>query len=654
MDMDTTQRLEYDKIKQRLTEFTASYLGRGHVERMQPLTELRVIQALLGEAEEARSIIQHGASVPIPALEGIEHLIIGIGKGLLFSGEELSLFGKLLESTDRLKRFMAKRDTVAPLVSSYACSLYELKQLKSEIERCIRNGQVTDQASPELGKVRKKIMIIEERIKKKLESTMQRYKSYLQDYVVSMRGNRYVLSVKKEYRKLIAGTVLDESASGQTVFIEPSDASALSYELSDCRAEEAREEMRVLGFLTDLIEANQHELMINLETMGHYDFLFAKAKYALAIDGRSAALNKDGIIRIHNGKHPLLGRDTVPLDFSIGEGYRALIITGPNTGGKTVSLKTVGLLTMMVQSGLLVPVGEGSSFAVYTSIQADIGDGQSLEQSLSTFSSHIKNVIRILKSAGPTTLILLDELASGTDPGEGIGLSIAVLEELYKRGATVIATTHFNEIKKFADGTPGFENASMAFDLETLRPLYRLTIGQAGNSYAFYIALKLGIAPEIIERSRAITYAAGRNEEGSLVSMDAALTPRLNMESVQAEATVPNHRAQSRHEPSHPPDPGRHHFQMGDCVWIGSLKRTGIICGELDDRGNMQVMIQKEKVKINHKRLSPYIDKKHLYPEGDYDMDIVFESKEVRKKRKIMNKRHDPSIVIVQPGEKGI
>jgi DNA mismatch repair protein MutS2 len=644
METDTMQRLEYDKIKIRLSDFAASYLGQRHIERMQPLTDIKVITALLSEVEEGKTLIQHGVSVPISALEGIESIMGGIGKGLLFTGEELSLVGRLLESTDQLKRFMFKRETVAPNVASYASSLYELKELRGEIERCIRHGQVTDQASVEIGKVRKKIIITEERIKKKLESIMQKYKPYLQEFVVSLRVNRYVLSVKKEYRKLISGAVLDESASGQTVFIEPADISLLTYELSEYRAEEAREEMRVLSFLADLLEVNQYELAINLETIGHYDFLFAKAKYALSIDGRSVELNKNGIIRIYNGRHPLLSKNTVPLHFAIGEAYSALIITGPNTGGKTVTLKTVGLLTLMVQSGLLVPVGDGCVFAVYSRVEVDIGDGQSLEQSLSTFSSHIKNVIRILKYAGPSTLILLDELATGTDPGEGIGLSIAVLEELHHRGATIVATTHFNEIKKFADAAQGFENASMEFDLETLRPLYQLTIGKAGNSYAFYIALQLGIAPEIIERSKAITYSNNQGMEAgqSLVSMETALQPHTLS---TTKRTAPPAKENEKHVTTN--TASTLSLSVGDCVWIRSLKRTGIVCELPDARGDVLLLIQKEKVKINHKRLSLYIEKKHLYPEGDYDMDIVFESKEVRKKRKVMNKRHDPANVIV-------
>lgn len=644
MNFHAAKALEYDKVKERITDYAMSYLGRGHIEQMQPLTDRKVIRRLLDEVEEAGVIIQHGASVPIPSLEGMEVIMNSIGKGLLFTVVDLMLIGKLLESTNQLKRFMAKRETMAPMVSSYALSLYELKSIIVEIERCIRNGQVADQASPELSKVRKKIAITEERIKKKLESTLNKYRSYLQEPIVSKRGDRYVLPEKKEYRKMMTGSVLDESASGQTVFVEPADVMSLTYELNDERVHEAAEELKVLGMLTDLIEAYRQELFMNLETIGHYDFLFAKAKFAQSMDGRSVKLNDEGIIRIQNGRHPLLGRNTVPLNFSIGEGYTAVIITGPNTGGKTVTLKTVGLLTMMVQSGILVPVEEGSNFAVYANILADIGDGQSLEQSLSTFSSHITNVIHILKLAGPSTLILLDELASGTDPGEGIGLSIAVLEELHARGATLLATTHFNEIKKFADAAQGFQNASMAFDMETLKPLYQLTIGQAGNSYAFYIAQQLGISAEIIRRSKEITYGIISREGESFVAMDTLLSTKAPIETVNYSRTV--------NKPNKPPaKPLQISFSIGDCVWIHSLKRTGIVCSLLDGRGNVQVMIQKEKVYVNHKRLTLYIDKKELYPEGDYDMDIVFESKQVRKQRKLMNKRHDPNNIIVKPQE---
>ncbi|WP_246320493.1 endonuclease MutS2 [Paenibacillus qinlingensis] len=624
MNKSTYQRLEYDRVKQRLADFAMSYLGRAHIENMEPTIEIVLATTLLQETEEAVSVIAHGASVPIPSLEGIEPLIGTFGKGFIFTPQDFMHFARFIESTQQLKSFMKKKESIAPRIASYALSLYDQRELLAEIRRCIRNGQVDNEASAALSRIRKKMNILDDRIRKKLDTALSKYRSYLQESVVSARGGRYVLSVKKEYRKQVGGAVLDESASGQTVFIEPADIADLYVELLHLQSEEAAEETRVLSNLTDLVESNKYEILINLETIGHYDFMFAKAKYAKIIDGRTVKLNDRGRISILCGRHPLLGRHSVPLDIRIGDNYRALVITGPNTGGKTVSLKTVGLLTLMVQSGLLVPVGDGSEFAVYKSVMVDIGDGQSLENSLSTFSSHVKNVIGILKEAGPSSLVLLDELASGTDPGEGIGLSIAVLEELYRRGATVMATTHFNEIKKFAHAAPGFENARMEFDAETLEPLYKLTIGQAGSSYAFYIAQKLGMPLALIERSRQITYeATQRSSEAPAITTTVSeeIPVKETMKEKGERAPIPI-------------------FAIGDCVWVHSLRRTGIVCSEPDHRGNITVQIQQEKVLINRKRLSLYIERSKLYPEGDYDMDIVFESVDTRKKRKMMSKRH--------------
>ncbi|OAS19002.1 endonuclease MutS2 [Paenibacillus oryzisoli] len=630
MNKSTYQRLEYDRVKQRLADFAMSYLGRAHIANMEPTIEMVLVTTLLQETEEAVSVIAHGASVPVPSLEGIEPLIGTFGKGFIFTPQDFMHFARFIESTQQLKNFMIKKESFAPRIASYALSLYDQRELLAEIRRCIRNGQVDNEASAALSRIRKKMNILDDRIRKKLDTALSKYRSYLQESVVSTRSGRYVLSVKKEYRKQVGGAVLDESASGQTVFVEPTDIADLYVELMHLQSEEAAEETRVLSDLTDLVESNKYEISINLETIGHYDFMFAKAKYAKILDGRTVALNDRGRISILGGRHPLLGRHSVPLDIRIGDNYRSLVITGPNTGGKTVSLKTVGLLTLMVQSGLLVPVGEGSEFAVYRSVMVDIGDGQSLENSLSTFSSHVKNVIGILKEAGLSSLVLLDELASGTDPGEGIGLSIAVLEELYQRGATVMATTHFNEIKKFAHAARGFENARMEFDSETLEPLYKLTIGQAGSSYAFYIAQKLGMPLALIERSKQITYeATQRSSEAPAISTTVTeeIPVKVTLKEKGERAPIPI-------------------FAIGDCVWVHALRRTGIICSEPDHRGNITVQIQKEKVLINRKRLSLYIERSKLYPEGDYDMDIVFESADTRKKRKMMSKRHVEGLTI--------
>jgi DNA mismatch repair protein MutS2 len=580
----------------------------------------------------------------------------------LLSVGELSAISNLLDQSIRLKRFMVQKEAFAPNICSYALSIYELPYLKEELERCIRHGHVSDQASHALARIRKQIMVTEDRMKKKLDQALKKYKPYLQDQLVTTRQNRFVIPVKKEHRKLVPGTVLDESTSGQTVFIEPYDISGFTQELQELRFAEAREEEAILYQLTEQVEQHQQELSVNLEAIGHYDFMFAKAKYSTSIRGRKVELNTEGIIEIRNGTHPLLGGTAVPLDFSIGRTFQALIITGPNTGGKTVCLKTVGLLTAMVQAGLLVPVDEGSNFSVFSNILLDIGDGQSIEHSLSTFSAHITNVIEILKVAGPTTLVLLDELASGTDPGEGVGLSIAVLEELYERGATLIATTHFDEIKRFAESTDGFQVARMEFDVQTLSPLYRLQIGEAGESYAFYIALRLGLPSSIVERSKQIARTTkvdeqsckedgnhkedrNRNRNRNHVTVRDTLQDRALQKD---ENRNKGHRRPNRRDSrsfDKTANSTSHQFQIGDCVWIHSLKRTGIVCDFPDDRGNITVQVQKEKIKVNRKRLSLYVERDRLYPE-DYDMNIVLQSKEVRKKRHIMERKHVEGVFI--------
>ncbi|WP_430110434.1 endonuclease MutS2 [Paenibacillus sp. B1-33] len=675
------QRLDYHKVKAKVSEYAVSYAGKSHVEQMSPLTNIEEVRRAMEEVAEASFMLKQGASVPLPTLQGIEHILSLISTGYVFSEEDFANVAVFLRSCAQLKKYMRSKLNIAPTVSQYAASMYELERVRDEIERCIRHGRIADEASKELGRVRRKMMQVENRIKQRLDSLMNKHRAIMQEHLVGMRGGRYVLPIRKELRKQFHGTVLDESASGQTVYMEPTEIAHLQHQLAQWRTEETREEMKVLSCLTELLEQSTHELEINVDTVGVYDYLFARAKYSRAIDGRSVQLNDRGIIDIRDAKHPLLGGDTVPLTFRIGRSYSCLIITGPNMGGKTVALKTVGLLTLMVQSGLLVPAQENSMFSVFGKVCVDIGDGQSMEQSLSTFSAHVTNVIHILEEADQSTLVLFDEMASGTDPGEGVGLSIAILEELRRRGAIVVATTHFNEIKHFASATNGFENARMEFDADTLQPRYQLRIGEAGSSYAFLIASKLGLAADIITRSQHITQSLGsgtfrageeahaltgeseckptepqhdrwftRDEEGS-ANEAIRVDETSSVEEMEEGASDAQHakrlKEQKKSEIPHQRNKKSSSvkLQKGDCVFISYLKRTGIVYEEEDVRGNVGVLIQQQKVKINKKRLTLYIEKQDLYPK-DYDMDIVFESKENRKKKKIMSRKHVEGISI--------
>ncbi|TJY43471.1 DNA mismatch repair protein MutS [Cohnella pontilimi] len=637
------KKLEYPRIVDTLTGYTSTYAGRRLAEEIRPMTDVAVITRRLQETEEARSLLSRGGHPPLPLLEGMETIMALLGTGYVLSEQQFGHLAQFARSCGQLRQYMASKRADAPNVAGYAASMHDLGKLKTAIEECVDRGSIVDSASAELHKIRKKLRTVEERLHKRLEGLLSKHAAILQERLVSQRNGRYVLPVKKEFRKRISGVVLDESASGQTVFLEPSELAELQMELSGLRAEEHREELQILAQLSGVAESYSHELSVNVETAAHYDFLFAKAKWALAIGATAVEMNDEGVIRLHQARHPFLPGKPVPLSLEIGTGYRSLLVTGPNTGGKTVSLKTVGILTLMAQSGLLIPAGEGSRLAVFRSVEADIGDDQSLDASLSTFSAHMRNVIDILGVAGSGTLVLLDELATGTDPGEGVGLSIAVLEELYRRGCLVMATTHFNEIKEYARVTPGFRNARMAFDEDTLQPLYRLDMGEAGNSYAFVIAAKLGIPPGIVDRARVIAHTLKQGRPTSAEGIPAAIAEGQP----HPHASQPKEqRSRAEREPGQLPN-----FEVGDVVFIPQLKKTGVIYRLPDERGNLIVQVQKEKLTLNHKRVRPYIERKNLYPGEDYDMDIVFESVENRKKRKLMSKRHVPGLTIEKPEE---
>lgn len=640
MNENSVNLLEYDKIKENLSQYALSEQGKAKINRLLPAVDRKQIEHWLLETTEAVRILDINSSVPIHSLKGIEELLDKLGKGIVLQPQELMSLAGFLREGQKLKRFMADKTIAAPMVSSYVQSIDELHSVADEIEICIYNGVIHDQATPALAKIRKRIRILETRIKDKLQSILKsdRYHRYLQDSVISVRGGRYVLPIKSEHKKQFSGHILDTSGSGSTVFIEPVEVKKIHDELNLLKIEEEKEVYKILSTLTVLVEDHEREIKINVEVTLQYDFLFAKAKYSRVIGGYSVKLNEENVIHIKQGKHPLLGSAAVPLDFVIGRDYRSLVITGPNTGGKTVALKTVGLLTIMVQSGLHVPVAEGSEFAIFADILVDIGDGQSIEQSLSTFSAHIKNIIRIIECADPYTLVILDELGAGTDPAEGKGIALAVLEELYRKGATTLASTHYSEIKDFAAAQPGFENGCMAFDLETLKPLYQLIIGQAGQSNALFIALKLGMRRDMIERAHELTYGEKKAYDEFEIrqagpSPDAQ--PEVAAHEVQVRTLQKKQKAQQKlanqdHAPS---------FKIGDSVYISTMERNGIVYEVENSKGEVGVMVMKKKFKINKKRLSLHIAAEELYPE-DYDFDILFETKENRKKRKLMKRKY--------------
>ncbi|WP_078382182.1 endonuclease MutS2 [Sutcliffiella halmapala] len=638
MNNGTIQALQFTDLKKEIASYALSELGKEEIISLMPSTNKKQIDAWLREVTEGKKILEISSSVPIHGLHGISYTLKSLHKGVACRPDQLISLYEFLVCIEKLKRFMRDKEFVAPTITSYVHSIFGLEHVADEIVRCIRNGRVDDYASKELLKIRKQLSTLEERIKSRIEQFVKSNKNskYLQESIVSIRNGRFVIPVKKEYKNNIKGAVLDISASGSTVYMEPEEISLIQDSINMLKVQEDVEEEKILFALTGLVEEHEQEIKIAVDMMVSYDLIFAKAKYSMATGGIAPQINEHHLIRLKGARHPLLGKKAVPLDVVIGEDFDALVITGPNTGGKTVTIKTVGLLTMMAQCGMHIPVDVGSEIAIFKKILVDIGDGQSLEQSLSTFSSRIKNIIEILAESTPQTLVLLDELGSGTDPAEGMGLATSILEELYNKGTTMLATTHYSEIKEFANVREGFTNGSMEFDVKTLQPTYRLIVGKGGDSQAFAIALRLGMHPKLIERAHEITY----KENKDYTTATSKSLQELNKQLAMNKKYI--------HKQKHAVQEKFNHeivFKIGDNVKIPSINEFGIVYKPADDRGNVEVFVKGEKQLFNHKRLSLYIKAEELYTD-DYDMDIIFESKENRKLRNQMKKGHVEGEVI--------
>lgn len=639
MNKKTFETLQFLDVKKAVAGFAISEIGKKEILDIEPSKNIKQIEVWLEEVTEAKKILQISSSVPLHGLLGIDQILKSLHKNIVLRPNQLISLLDLLNCVEKLKRFMKDKEYAAPRITSYVYSFHDLKKVSDEITRSIRNGKVDDYASKELLKIRKQIAILEDRIKSRVDQIMKstKYSKFIQDNLVSIRNGRYVIPIKREYRKNIKGTVFDTSASGSTVYIEPAEIGMIQDDIELLKIQEEIEEQKILLVLTGLVEQHEHEIKIAVETMKQYDLIFAKAKYSQDLNGLAPKLNQHHTIYLKNAKHPLLGRNAVPLNFVIGEGYDALVITGPNTGGKTVTVKTVGLLTIMAMSGMHIPVAEESEIAIFEKIFVDIGDGQNIEQSLSTFSSRVKNIIKILAETTPQTLVLLDELGSGTDPAEGMGLATSILEELFNKGATLLATTHYSEIKRFAVEQEGFENGSMEFDPISLQPTYQLVIGKGGESQAFAIALKLGMHPKIIERAHKITYNEVKNYsiEASLCKNELDRQLALDVKHIQKQ----------KHRKREEKSIEEIQFKRGDNVKIPSINEFGIVSKQANNRGEVEVLVKGERMLFNHKRLIIYIKAEELYPE-DYDMDIIFETKEHRKLRHKMMKGHVEGAVI--------
>lgn len=507
MNQKTLIKLEYNKIIEQLEEHASSFRGRQLCRRLKPMTDLERINTYQEQTAAAFTrLIKKGRisfSDAAPVEESMKRLEIGAALGI---GELLRIC-KLLQTAGRAKAY-GRRDTQEDqedCLDIYFEQLEPLTLLTNEIERCIiSEDEISDDASSTLKHIRRNIGGINDKVHSTLTSLVNgSLRTYLQDPIITMRGDRYCIPVKAEYRGQVNGMIHDQSSTGSTLFIEPMAVVKLNNDLKELYAKEQEEIQVILARLSSDAAEYIEEIRINYRALTELDFIFARGQLALSMNGSRPVLNKEGRIRIREGRHPLLdSRTVVPITVTLGEDFSLLIITGPNTGGKTVSLKTVGLFTLMGQAGLHIPAADRSELAVFRQVYADIGDEQSIEQSLSTFSSHMTNIVSFLKDVDEHSLVLFDELGAGTDPTEGAALAIAILSHLHEQGIRTMATTHYSELKVYALSTPGVENACCEFDVESLKPTYRLLIGIPGKSNAFAISGKLGLPDYIIEDAR--------------------------------------------------------------------------------------------------------------------------------------------------------
>jgi len=498
--------LEFNKITDLLAQQAGSALTRKRIAELSPMTNMRMIQDALTETSEAVSVILYKGNIPVGETGDITPLTGMALKGRILSMRELLQVRSALNAARTVKKFLSEEMPEGlELIPEIAGLLEPVPKLEQDIsDAVISEDEMSDNASPELRAIRREInnknALIKSRLQKMISSASAR--SHLQDAIVTMRNGRYVIPVKKEYISLFPGMVHDQSSTGATLFVEPQAVVNLNNELRQLELDEQAEITKILEAFSSRVGEHAKAVDNNQKLLTELDFIGAKGRLSVMMDGREPGLNEDGYIDIKSGRHPLIPDDrVVPVNVELGREWTTLLITGPNTGGKTVTLKTIGLLCLMTQSGLHIPADEKSSMPVLKEIFADIGDEQSIEQSLSTFSSHMKNIIEIFKNAGEGSLVLLDELGAGTDPLEGAALGIAELERLKEAGCLIAATTHYTELKKYALSTPGVENASMEFNVETLSPTYRLRVGLPGKSNAFEISEKLGLSGDIIRRA---------------------------------------------------------------------------------------------------------------------------------------------------------
>ena len=619
--------LEFDRILTTLSTCAVSAEAQAALLALTPSADEVQCLHRMAETTEARRMLEQCGTPPFSLMENLtQHIALAQAGGML-TPEQLTGVARFAASCRRLTQYLRRGVDASPMLSAYAGELHDVSALAEAIDAAVQEDRLRDEASAELRSIRRKIVEQEAALKEKLNRLLKTQKAYLADSYLTQRQGRWVLPVQRRYQQQFPGTVIEASGKGGTVFMEPAAASALQAELDMLRLAEDEETRRILYMLSDQVAAAGEDLLRNSRVMVELDVLFAKAKTSAALHGEAVELTCERRLDLRGARHPLLPSETcVPLDIALTGDQRGIIITGPNTGGKTVVLKTVGLFCLMAQCGLHVPCAAGSVLPLVDAVYCDIGDSQSLTQNLSTFSGHLTRVMEALNSASRDSLVLLDELGSGTDPAEGMGVAIAVLEKLRRRGCLFLSTTHDPQVKRYAEEAAHIVNGRMAFDRQSLKPLYRLELGKSGESCALFIAERMGFPPALLEAARAAAYMGDWQRHEA--------PPRL---------PVPRSALQRRVMKSAAMQP---QFTRGDSVQLLPNKEIGIVYRPADDRGELIVQVQGQKLRVNAKRVRLLVPASSLYPDN-YDFSIIFDTVANRKAAHVLSRKHDPNVKII-------
>ena len=618
-------QIEFNKVKEIWAGFAITKEAKNRIKEKWIILDESTLRAELKNTSDAKEMIEKLGNPPLQDVSEIHEILKIAAKGECLTPYRLERVQSILSCLERLSSYLNRGKQYNNSLAYYDETLFTYEELKEEIVRQIRPEHVDSHASKDLFDIRMKIEQLENEMIQKAESVIRTNGDYMADNFHTTRNGRICVPVKKEYRNKVQGSVIDKSSTGNTLFVEPEGVSRLSEKLQLLKIDEENEVYRILYTLTAMVSDRANELTDNMHLIEKLDYFFSKGKLSIEFDAVEPTINFDRQINLCDARHPLMDRETdVPLTFELGNTYRGVVITGPNTGGKTVAIKTVMLNLVMAQCGLHICC-KNADICMNSGYFCDIGDGQNISDNLSTFSSHIKNVINILREIDENSFVIMDELGSGTDPQEGMGIAIAIIEKLLESKANFLVTTHYPEVKEYAGKNEGIENARMTFDKDTLKPTYKMVIGEAGESCAFYIADRLGMPSDML--NTAVNAAYGK-EALNLYSFN-------NDKLSKSKSSGKIKRTKKTHKKYEISDM----YKTGDSVIVFPEKKIGIVCEEINEKGVLRVQIAGKKIWINHKRVKLYVKAEELYPEN-YDMSIVFDSVENRKVRHDMGRKY--------------